>query len=49
MSEVLRNTTLTTLGCEFVHSLVLPSIGANGGILVAWCKEIGPASASLVD
>lgn len=49
MSDISKQTVSTILGSNFAHTLVLPSVGTSGGILVAWCKEIGPASASRVD
>jgi hypothetical protein len=49
MSDISKYTVSTILGSNFAHILVMPYVGTSGGILVAWCKEIGPASASRVD
>lgn len=49
MPEISVQTVLSSLGSNFVHRLVLPSVGSSGGILVAWTNEIGPASSSRVD
>jgi exonuclease III len=49
MPKISLQTVLSSLGSNFVHRLVLPSVGSSGGILVAWTNEIGPASTSRVD
>ena len=33
----------------FSHWVVLPAVGASGGILLAWRQDLGPATASRVD
>ncbi|KAG2562099.1 hypothetical protein PVAP13_8KG119800 [Panicum virgatum] len=40
---------LSMLGPDFPYWLELLSIGASGGILVAWCHGLGPARATRVD
>jgi exonuclease III len=36
MQSIPRRIMLSMLGSDFEHSLVLPSVGASGGILLAW-------------
>ena len=40
---------LSTLGSEFSYFVAAPSIGASGGILVAWRRHIGFSIAQRVD
>ncbi|CAD6239004.1 unnamed protein product [Miscanthus lutarioriparius] len=40
---------LSMLGSVFSHWVVLPAVGASGGILLAWRQDLGPATASRVD
>jgi len=49
MSEISRGCILSLLGSDFPYWVELPSIGASGGILVAWRHGLGPASATRVD
>ena len=49
MSGIPRGCILSLLGSEFSYWVELPSIGASGGILVAWRQGLGPASATRVD
>jgi exonuclease III len=39
----------STLGTDFCHFSVLPSVGASGGVLVAWRQAIGHAGSIRVD
>lgn len=48
MTEVSR-TVLAMLGYDFTYSMSLPSVGASGGVLVAWRHGLGPAVATQVD
>jgi len=49
MSGIPRGCILSLLRSEFSYWVELPSIGASGGILVAWRQGLGPASATRVD
>lgn len=49
MTKISRGAILSTLGSDFTHFVELPSVGASGGILVAWHSALGPANATRVD
>ena len=49
IEKLSRGTILAALGSDFTHFVELPSVGASGGILVAWRNELGPANATRVD
>jgi len=49
MAAVSRGTLLSMLGSDFSYFIELPSIGASGGILIAWRHGLGQASASRID
>ena len=49
MSGIPRGCILSLLSSEFSYWMELPSIGASGGILVAWRQGLCPASATQVD
>jgi len=49
ISGISRGFILSMLGSDFPYWLELPSIGASGGILVAWRHGLGPAKATRVD
>ena len=49
MSEISHGSILTSLGSDFSYFVDLPSVGASGGILVAWRHALGPATATRVD
>ena len=49
MAAVSRGTLLSMLGSDFSYFIELPSIGASGGILIAWRHNLGQASASRID
>jgi len=40
---------LSALGSDFSEFLTVPSIGASGGILVAWRRHIGSSNARRID
>jgi len=40
---------LSTLGPDFCHFVFVPSVGASGGILVAWKQALGTAGNFRVD
>lgn len=40
---------LSMLGSDFTQWVDLPAAGASGGVIIAWCQGLGPASASRVD
>jgi hypothetical protein len=44
-----RRIILSTLGLDFSDFTVAPSVGASGGILVAWRRHIGFSVAQQVD
>jgi hypothetical protein len=41
MMQISQRILLSMLGSDFTGSLVLPSLGASGGILVAWRRHLG--------
>ena len=50
MAEVSRQCILSMLGVEFDNNFIfLPSIGASGGILIAWRARLGMVNSSRVD
>jgi exonuclease III len=49
METISQRLVLSTLGPDFCHFLVRPSVGASGGILIAWKQDIGPADSTRVD
>lgn len=49
MAAIPRGIILSMLGSDFSHYAELPSIGASGGIFLAWRQSIGPAAAVRVD
>jgi len=49
MSQISHGSILTSLGSDFSYFVELPSVGASGGILVAWRHALGPATATRVD
>lgn len=50
MESISRRTVLAMLGAEFDNNFsYLPSLGASGGILVAWRTRLGTALASRID
>ena len=50
MVAITRQTILSMLGSDFDNNFIcLPSVGASGGILIAWRRRLGAAQASRVD
>lgn len=50
MADISRGLILSMLGSEFDNNFCfLPSIGASGGVMVAWRNRLGAARASRVD
>jgi len=49
MPVISQGVILSMLGSVFSHWVVLPAVGASGGILLAWRQDLGPATASRVD
>ena len=49
ITGISRRIILSTLGSEFSYFVAAPSIGASGGILVAWRRHIGFSVAQRVD
>jgi exonuclease III len=49
MTAISQRIKLSTLGSDFTGYITLPSIGANGGIFVAWRRHIGITGAQRVD
>jgi exonuclease III len=49
LTEVPRRTLLSMLGSDFSNFLVLPSLGASGGILVAWKHHLGSTGLNRID
>lgn len=49
MSEISKESILSTIGSGFDHHIALPTVGASGGILIAWRHSIGPAGAHRID
>jgi hypothetical protein len=50
LGHVSRQLVLSMLGSEFDNNFVfLPSVGASGGILIAWRSRLGSLGASTVD
>lgn len=50
MPVISRGLILSMLGCDFDNNFCfLPSVGASGGILVAWRNRIGAAGATRID
>jgi hypothetical protein len=41
MEDIFRITLIRMLGQSFSNFRFLPSVGASGGILVAWCNQVG--------
>jgi mannosylglycoprotein endo-beta-mannosidase len=49
MEIIPRGAVLSALGSSFSHYTFVPSVGASGGILVAWKHDLGPAMATRTD
>jgi exonuclease III len=49
MAQPSQRTLLSMLGSDFTGSLALPSIGARGGILIAWRQHLGVTGATRTD
>ena len=49
MPVISQGVILSMLGSVFSHWVILPAVGASGGILLAWRQDLGPATASRVD
>jgi exonuclease III len=50
LTSVSRQLVLSMLGCDFDNNFVfLPSVGASGGILIAWRNRLGTIGASRLD
>ena len=49
MAQPSQRTLLSMLGSDFTGSLALPSIGARGGILIAWRQHLGVTGANRTD
>jgi exonuclease III len=49
MTKISRGTILSVLGSNFSHFTQLPSVGASGGILLAWKHNLGPAATVRID
>jgi exonuclease III len=50
MGQIARRTILSMLGSEFDNNFVfLPSMGASGGVLIAWRAALGTMAASRTD
>ena len=49
MAAVSRGTILSMLGSDFTNWVQLPSVGASGGILIAWRHGLDRAQASRID
>jgi exonuclease III len=49
MAQPSQRTLLSMLGYDFTGSLALPSIGASGGILIAWRRHLGVTGATRTD
>lgn len=50
MTTISRRTILSMLGADFDNNfLFLPSVGASGGILMAWRSKLGSIGASRTD
>jgi len=49
MPVISQGVILSMLGSVFSHWVVLPAVGASGGILLAWRQDLGPATTSRVD
>lgn len=49
MERISQWLVLSTLGPDFCHFTVVPSVGASGGILVAWRQDVGPAGCTRMD
>lgn len=47
--DVSRHCILSMLGVEFDNFTFLPSLGASGGILIAWRARLGVVNSSRVD
>jgi len=49
MEHLSQRIVLSVLGSTFSHYISVPSVGASGGILVAWTHDLGPARSTRVD
>ena len=49
MEHLSQRIVLSVLGSTFSHDISVPSVGASGGILVAWTHDLGPARSTRVD
>jgi mannosylglycoprotein endo-beta-mannosidase len=49
MENISRRVVLAALGSKFNQYVFVPSIGASGGILVAWKHDLGPAGSTRID
>lgn len=49
MNGIASGLILSLLGSDFPHFIELPSVGASGGILVAWRHSLGPAATVRID
>jgi exonuclease III len=49
IEELSRIVVLQILGLQFSNYVCLPSVGASGGILVAWKDGLGPISNFRID
>ena len=49
ITAIYQRVILSALGSDFTGYLALPSVGASGGILVAWRHHVGISGAQRVD
>jgi hypothetical protein len=49
MEEISRFSILSWLGADFADFVFLPSVGASGGIVVAWKSHLGFTGSSRID
>jgi hypothetical protein len=49
MQQITRTNILSTLGIKFSDFVFMPSLGASGGILVAWRRNVGHIGLTRID
>jgi len=49
IADISRRIILSSLGADFSDYIVVPSVGASGGILIAWRHHIGVSGVQRVD